>query len=201
MESAATAPVSATEIARVLELPRQKVNYHVRVLADAGLLEAAGERPRRGLTEKLYRASARAYVVSAEVLGTLAPSVERFRDGFGAATLVSLASRMQTEVGQAAEQARERGKRLATLSLDTEVTFENAEQQAAFSEALGQAVADVVARFSSPDDGRIGHRYRVVAAAYPPPHPVEPPKPIPPGERVPDRGAPSTRHLFGTPQE
>lgn len=169
LERAAEGTVSATEVARALDEPRQKVNYHVRQLADAGLLEPAGERPRRGLREKLFRASAHAYVVSPDVLGRLAPDAGRLADAGSAAVLVALAGRVQAEVTEAGAQARRRGKRLATLSLDTEVWFESAAQQAAFAEALTQAVADVAARFSAPAGADGTHRYRVVAGAYPRP--------------------------------
>lgn len=36
------------------------VSYHVRALASAGLLRAAGRRPRRGAVEHFYRLAARA---------------------------------------------------------------------------------------------------------------------------------------------
>lgn len=184
LERAASAPVSATEVARDLGEARQKVNYHLRQLVDAGLLDAAGERPRRGLTEKLYRASAHAYVVSPEVLGALAPDAARLAEAGSAAALVALAGRIQADVVRAGGQARSQGKRLATLSLETEVWFESAAQQAAFAEALTQAVADVTARFSAPAGADGTHRYRVVAGAYPRPL-DEPSDPATPGENGP----------------
>ena len=186
LEAAAGGPVSATEVARRLGESRQKLNYHLRALLDAGLLEPAGERPRRGLTEKLYRASARAYTVSPEVLGSLAPSPDDFRDAYSAGTLVALAERMHAEVTQSARQAQEAGKRLATLSLDTEVRFTSAEQQSRFAEALLQAVADVVSRFAEPGTGTRGHAYRLVAGAYP----VPADRAAPPGSSEPESSGP-----------
>lgn len=167
LEIAAVEPVSATGVARRLGEPRQRLNYHLRALADAGLLEPAGERQRRGVTEKLYRASARSYTVSSDVMGELAPAADQLRDAFAAGTLLALAGRVQDEVVTSARQAEAEGKRLATFSLETEVRFESAAQQAEFARALTQAVADVVARFSTPWTSRRGHGYRVLAAAYP----------------------------------
>ena len=169
LEEAAAGPVSATEVARRVGETRQKVNYHVRALADAALLEPAGERQRRGVTEKLYRSSARAYTVSAGVLGDLTPSADRFRDALSAGTLLTLAARMQDEVVRSAQQAEAQGKRLATLSIDTDVRFESATQQAAFAQALMQAVVDVIAHHSTPNTSSRGHRYRLVAGVYPKP--------------------------------
>lgn len=166
LAGAVKAPISATEVAAVLGETRQKVNYHVRALVEAGLLEAAGERQRRGLVEKLYRASARRYSLTPEVLGELAPLAGEFTDAFAAATLVALAGRVQAEVGRSARQAKSSGKRLATVSVDTEVSFTSAAEQAAFAEALTQAVADVTSRFAKPAAAG-DHRYRVVLGAYP----------------------------------
>lgn len=169
LEEAASGAVSSTEIARRTGESRQKVNYHVRALAGAGLLEAAGERPRRGLIEKLYRASARAYTVSPDVLGTLVPTAEQFHDAYSAGALMALASRAHAEVARSNEQATARGRRLATLSIQADVRFSSARQQSAFAEALTQAVTDVVARFSEPASGAHGRPYRLVVGAYPPP--------------------------------
>lgn len=177
LEAAAAGPVSSSEVARDIGQARQKVNYHLRALADAGLLEPAGERPRRGLTEKLYQASARSYALAPNVLGGLAPTEAdgHFRDAFSAGTLLALAARTHAEVARSAEQAQASGARLATLSIDTEVRFESAAQQAAFAVALTQAVADVVARFTVPATRERGRRYRLVAGAYPPPRASTPP--------------------------
>ncbi|MEM8746514.1 MAG: helix-turn-helix domain-containing protein, partial [Actinomycetota bacterium] len=55
--AALTRPGSASTVAEELGEPRQKVNHHVRALADAGLIELVAERPRRGLTERVFQAS------------------------------------------------------------------------------------------------------------------------------------------------
>ena len=51
-------PGSASTVAATLGLPRQKVNYHLRLLEQHGLVELVEERPRRGLTERVVRATA-----------------------------------------------------------------------------------------------------------------------------------------------
>jgi len=55
---ALAAPGSATTVADTIGTPRQLVNYHLRVLERAGLVEEVGTRQRRGLTERLVRATA-----------------------------------------------------------------------------------------------------------------------------------------------
>lgn len=64
-----TVPGSATTVAAALDLPRQKVNYHLRALENVGLVRQVTSRQRRGLTERVLESSARSYVVSPAVLG------------------------------------------------------------------------------------------------------------------------------------
>ncbi|GII67415.1 transcriptional regulator [Sphaerisporangium krabiense] len=61
-------PASASELAREFGLTRQKVNYHLRRLEDAGLIELAEERRRRGFVERVMRATAGSYVVDPSLL-------------------------------------------------------------------------------------------------------------------------------------
>ena len=49
------AELSATEVARELDLTHANASYHLRVLLDAGLLEVAGEERIRGGVAKRYR--------------------------------------------------------------------------------------------------------------------------------------------------
>ena len=55
---AAHRPVSAKEVAQFLEQPVDRVSYHVRTLAEAGLLEAVRRTRVRGATETHYQAVA-----------------------------------------------------------------------------------------------------------------------------------------------
>jgi DNA-binding transcriptional ArsR family regulator len=173
-------PRSATEIAAELGLPRQKVNYHVRELERAGLLRLAESRRRRNLTERRYQATARAYLLSPELLGELGADERRVEDRLSAAYLLALGARMQRELGRATAEASEEGKRIATLSIDAELRFESPEQREAFANALRDAVTRVVAEHASPavgPDGApgAGRPFRLVAGCYPvPPESVKP---------------------------
>ena len=72
------------------------------------------------------------------------------------------------EVGRLVRRARAEKKRLATLSLDSEVNFTTPAARAAFTRELGEAVTSLVARYHEPSasDGRV-HRLIVLA------HPIE----------------------------
>ncbi len=51
-------PVSAKELSARFDVPLQRMSYHVRLLADAGLLAVVRKTPRRGAVETHYRAVA-----------------------------------------------------------------------------------------------------------------------------------------------
>ena len=164
---AAHAPTSASRIASELGLPRQKVNYHVRELARAGLLRRAGRRKRGNMYEQRYVATARQYVLSPEVLGELAADPEQVTDVWSAAYLMALGGRMGSELARVTRDAADKGQRLATLSMQVEVGFANAKQRAAFAAALSQAVTDIVGKHSVPAEGAASGAYRLVLGCYP----------------------------------
>jgi hypothetical protein len=174
-------PASASEIAGRLRKSRQMVNYHVRELARARLLRRAGQRRKRNLIEQRYVATARAYLLDPELLGGLGADARRMSDTMSVGYLLGLAALTQRELSRAAREAGERGSRLSTMSINTEVRFESAAQRAAFAQALQQAVVDTVARHSSPSttatgQAAPGRRYRLVVGCYPiPPRSDAPP--------------------------
>src|ERR687897_3489675 len=69
-------PDSASGLARRLRLPRQRINYHLRVLESAGLVELVEERRKGNCLERVVRATARSFVISPEALGGLGPTAE-----------------------------------------------------------------------------------------------------------------------------
>jgi len=167
-------PDSAAGIARRLRLPRQKVNYHVRELARARFLERAGQRRRRNMIERRYRAVAQGYIRSPELLGRLGLAREQAEDVLSAGALLGLMALAQAEAGRASREAAAQGKRLATLSLNSELRFESAEQRARFAEHLRAAVVGAIGKYASPytmEDGTAGkgRPYRLVLGCYPMP--------------------------------
>lgn len=113
-------PDSATGIARRMKLPRQTVNYHVRQLARARLLARAGRRKRRRMYEQCYVATAQGYIFSPELLGKSRPIPRRLLTIFRQRISWAWLPRYK-ELGRALELSDKAGKRLATLSINTEV--------------------------------------------------------------------------------
>lgn len=163
--AALATPGSASTLAAELGLPRQKVNYHLRLLEEHGLVELVEERPRRGLTERIVVASAAGYAVAPDVLGECRArpaDLDRLSSSF----LIALGGRLVSEVGDLARRARRVDKPLPTLALDLEIHFATPADRAAFAEELAGAVSDLAARYHdevAPD----ARPYRVVVASHP----------------------------------
>lgn len=163
------APASAAALAGRVGLTRQKVNYHLRALEDHNLIEPAEERRWGGLTERLMVATAASYVVSPAALGPIAADPERNNDRLSASYLIALAARVVREVGSLLRSARQQEKRLATLSIDTVISFRSPADRAAFSADLTQAVTALAARYHA--EGTPEARpHRLIIASYPAPN-------------------------------
>jgi DNA-binding transcriptional ArsR family regulator len=168
-----SAPASAATLAGRVGLSRQKVNYHLRGLEDHQLIEQAEERQWGGLTERLMIATASSYVVSPAALGAIGADPARSDDRLSASYLIALAARIVREVGALWRSAREKNKRLATLSIDTVIRFRSPADRAAFTAELAQAVATLAARYHD-ENAPGGRPHRLVVASYPAPGNVKP---------------------------
>jgi len=159
-------PASAAALAARLGIARQKVSYHLRALEAHRLVTVAGARRWGGLTERLLVASAESYVVSPDALGPVAAGPGERTDRLSASYLVALAARAIREVGTLLRRARELGKRLPTLSIDTEIRFRSAAERAAFSAELAHAVAGLAARYHD-ETAAEGRSHRLVVMVHP----------------------------------
>lgn len=162
-------PASAATLAARVGLARQKVKYHLNALEAHGLVRLAEERRWGGLTERLLVASAASYVVSPSALGPVAADPNRDIDRLSASYLIALGARVVREVSDLVRRAKATGKRLATLSVDTEVRFRSATDRAAFTNELAEAITKLVAKYHD-ECAPGGRAHRLVIVAHPLPH-------------------------------
>ncbi|HZJ56227.1 MAG TPA: helix-turn-helix domain-containing protein [Myxococcaceae bacterium] len=174
-------PDSSAGVARSLGLPRQRIGHHVRALEAAGLLTCVGERKKRNCIERLLQASARSYVLAPRLLGQLGISADDARDRFSSTYLLAAASRVIEEVSTLRPRAEAAGKRLPTLTLQTEVRFASARSQNEFLEGLLAAFSELVARHHRPDAVE-GRTFRISLLGHPALPPEQPAPPSPPQE-------------------
>ncbi len=158
-------PNSASGLAAVLGLPRQKINYHVRQLEDAGLVRRVGERQARGFTEVLMQTVARRFLIAPSVLGGMAADRKDVEDQVSSMYLAALAGEVIQDLAALRPEAERKQKRLATLSLASTIRFRSMKDQHAFAERLTVAVSDLIQEYHS-DTGR---EFKLMAGVYPNP--------------------------------
>lgn len=126
-------PDSAAGLARRLGLPRQKANYHLRALEEAGLVEVVEERRKGKVMERILRATATHYLICPSVLGPIAADSAQVADQFSCAYLIAATARTLSEVALLREKAQAEGKELATLSMQVDVSFPGPAERKAFT--------------------------------------------------------------------
>ncbi len=159
-------PDSAAGVARSLDLPRQRVSYHVRALKDADLLRDVGERRKGNFVEKLVQATGRYYLIAPQALGELGASLDAAQDRLSSAYLVGMVSEAIRDVCTLRQRADHAGKKLATLSLETEVHFADPAAQNAFVAELATCMTRLTKKYHH--QRRLGGRsFRFMLAGYP----------------------------------
>jgi DNA-binding transcriptional ArsR family regulator len=158
---------SAAGLARRLGESRQRLNYHLRALEEAGVVELEEERRRGNCIERVLRVVARRFVLDPGALGDLAADPDELADRFSASYLVALAARAIRELAGLIEKAGRERKRLATAAIQAEVQLARPADFEAFVGDLSEAVAEVVAKHHHERAG--GRPFRVVAGTYPAP--------------------------------
>jgi DNA-binding transcriptional ArsR family regulator len=157
---------SAASIARQLGIPRQHVNYHLRELEHAGLVEFVEERRKGNCMERIMRAAARSYLIGPQAIGALGTTPEMVADHFSMAYLVSLGARIIRDLTALAERAVSSGKRISTLGMETEIRFASSAERSAFAAELTASVARLTAKYHNA--GAPGGRtFRLVLGVFP----------------------------------
>ena len=159
-------PGSAASISRNLDVPRQRVAYHVKELEKVGFLEHVGDRRKGNCLERVVQTAASHFLVAPETLGPLGLTPAEVRDRFSSSYLVAVASQAAREVADAQRNAEMENKKLATMTLQADVRFSTPAARAGFAEELTRAFADLVKKYhdDSADEGRY---YRFMIGGYP----------------------------------
>ena len=152
-------PGSPSSLSRTLGVPRQHLNYHVRELEAAGLVELVEEKRRGSAIERIYRSKARSYVVGPKAMGELRADPSDVQDRFSTEYVVALGSRLIEDVAE----LRSSRESVPTLALETEICFASDAARGAFARELTAAVSRLAATYHQ-DEGEV---FRVVIAAHP----------------------------------
>ncbi len=156
-------PGSASTLAAHLNIPRQKVNYHLRTLEQHGLIELVEERRKGNCTERILQSTANSYVISPAALPTVQPDPARAPDRLSARWLLALAARLVRDVGSLLRSSQNAGKPVSTFAVDGEVKFASAADRSAFADELSLAITTLVAKYHTEN----GRAHRLVLAVHP----------------------------------
>lgn len=159
-------PNSAAGLARQMELPRQRVNYHLRELEQEGLVELVEERRKGNCMERVVRASAETFLISPEALGGVWADPGKIRDRFSWAYLVAVAARAIRDLGILRGRADAAQQKLATFTLETEVVFATAADRDAFTRDVATCIASLSVKYHQ-ELAPQGRRFRFFLGAYP----------------------------------
>jgi len=165
-------PESATTLAHQLNTPRQKVNYHLRALENAGLIRLVGERKARNCTERMLQAVAQRFILSPAIIADLCDNRPINQDQYSSAHLLALAARTIRELGNIRQKANQAGKPIATLSLSADLRFKSAADRHQFAEELANAIAGLAEKYTQPN-AENGRDYRLITGVYPTLHPTQ----------------------------
>ena len=159
-------PGSSTSVGKTLDLPRQKVNYHVRELEKQGLVTKVGERAKHGCTERLVQSRARSFMVDPAAFGPMQARTGDLRDRLSSAYLLTAATKTIRDVARLRRGADRAKKKVATFTAETEVRFRSPAEQAAFLGELSEALTGLVERYHA-GPAEEGRTYRIMAAGHP----------------------------------
>jgi DNA-binding transcriptional ArsR family regulator len=161
--TALTEPASAAGLSERLGLPRQNIGYHLNALEAAGLVQLAGERRKRGFTERLFVAAQNHVFDPAMMQAPPDPDAVEAQDRHAADHLIATASTLVRDVARMRQAAEAEGARLLTLTVEADVSFATPADFDTFTEDVSAAVAAIARRYAAP----VGRRYRLTAAAHP----------------------------------
>jgi DNA-binding transcriptional ArsR family regulator len=159
-------PQSAPQLAKAIGMPRQRVLYHLRKLEAQRLVEAHEHGSVGRRIDRSYVRTATSYAIAPKTLGGVAVDPRTAADAFSFAYLSAVAGRALNDLAALARAAAARGKRVPTLTLETDVRFATPADQRRFADELTTALATLAAKYHQPDSPQ-GRTFRVFACGYP----------------------------------
>src|SRR4051812_49170064 len=162
-------PQSAPQLAKVTGMPRQRVLYHLRTLEAQRLVDAHEHGTVGRRIDRSYVRTATSYAIAPSTLGGVAVDPRTVSDAFSSAYLSAVAGRALNDLAALGRAAAARGKRIPTLTLETDVRFATPADQGRFTDELTTALAALAAKYHRPDAPQ-GRTFRVFACGYPAVH-------------------------------
>src|SRR3954454_18110561 len=159
-------PQSGPQLAKAMDMPRQRVLYHLRKLEADRLVEAQEHGSVGRRIDRSYVRTATSYAIAPKTLGGVAVDSRTVADAFSSAYLSAVAGRALNDLAALGRAGAARGKRVPTLTLETEVRFATPGDQRRFADELTTALTTLASKYHQPDAPQ-GRTFRVFACGYP----------------------------------
>ncbi|TDO54765.1 helix-turn-helix protein [Kribbella sp. VKM Ac-2527] len=150
-------PHTCGEVAEQLGQTPQRVYYHVKRLAEAGLVTKVDERKVRGIHEGVYQATARSYWLSPRLVGRIG-GLRRAQDELSLGYLLDLMEEVQADVAALDRTAPE----LPSIGVSGEIRVPPDRRQEFFRD-LQSTLQDLFSRYG----GAEGDAFKLAVACYP----------------------------------
>ena len=160
-------PRTCPELAKELGMTTQKVNYHMNVLKEAGLVHLVEERRKRGTMEGVYQAVAKSFWFSPRLVTQIGDRA-RTKDQASLAYLLQLAEDLQVDIGHMIEGE---GTGLTpSLGVNAQIQLRDETDRAGFLAEIKQIFSHLAQKYGGSDDGirNEGECYRLMLACYSP---------------------------------
>jgi DNA-binding Lrp family transcriptional regulator len=164
-------PRSCPELAQLLNLPTQQVNYHMRKLTEAGLAERIDERRVRGTVEGIYQARAASYWLSPNLVGRL--GARKIINEAGLSYLLSLAEDLQSDVAKLANVPEPQ----PCLGVSAYVELRDSKRRTEFLAEVQQVLQTLARKYGATGRSKERNSYRLLLACYQNPNDPNPKKP------------------------
>lgn len=160
-------PKTCPELAKELGMTTQRVNYHMNVLKETGLVHLVEERRKRGTIEGVYRAAAKSFWLSPRLLSKQGDR-ERTKDQASLAYLLQLAEDLQVDIGHMIE--REETGSTPSLGVHAQIQLRGDSDRARFLAEIKEIFSHLAQKYGGPSEGadNDGECYRLMLACYSP---------------------------------
>lgn len=158
-------PDSAAGVARSIRQSRQLVNYHLKELERARLVERSGERRKGNFVEQLYRAVAHSFTVSPRLAWSGPERNRALCDQVSLDHLVAMGEQLQRDATALLDRAAFDGEQIDSASVEADVRFADAAARSAFMTEYLALLGPLLKKHGS----RSGTPFRVALATYPNP--------------------------------
>ncbi len=159
-------PSSSAALAKKLDLPRQRVNYHLRELENQKLVELKEEKVKGSVKERIYQRKGSTFAISPAVFGKMQVEANDIQDKFSSSYQIARASQVIDELHQLQHGANQAQQKLPTLSIDVDVRFASAKDRNDFSAELTETIQSLVEKYQD-NKASNGRWFKFYAGAYP----------------------------------